>query len=648
MILNPFELRFTAMVRLVTVLLLCTCLIGTVYAQVTTYPLQRNATLQKFKYNHPNYQFQPETKNKFGTRDTLVLPFFDDFSTSRLYPDSTLWLNNQVYVNNHFPSFPPTLNVATFDVLDPQGLPYRNTINKDFSGAGDSLISQPINLADNGGVQYVVGDSVILSFFYQPNGYGYHLNEEDEIRLWFKAKNGLWFQVWSKVGQANSEEFKQVMIPILDSNFLHAGFQFMFTTFTRQVGNANHWHIDYVLVDQDRDRAVSTYDDYAIQTTPTSLLREYWSMPYDHFSVNPSSHMDDSVRFWVSNLASTAKRLEVRHEATANGDQRANTVFSANSDNHAAEARRQRSLRNYSIANVANTGEVDVIRTVEITEAVPNDNRQNDRIEFLQTFHDYYAYDDGTAERGFGFDQNTNPSNLEGEVAYGFNVVKRDTLYAIATYFNQAVFDVSRNRFTYRIWKELAGVDGGTTDELIYESEEMTPTYSIANGTRTFTPFVLDTTLVLDPGKYYIGWWQGSMFNLNVGWDMNYGNTRNPQRKNPNLYARVFGGWSNDVPNGTLMLRPHFGSKRPLYASVHRITKEDNKPAIYPNPATTHVYFGKKYQQIRLVNNRGQEVRLLQDTDELSVVDISAGIYFVMLMNDKGEQFTSKLIILAP
>lgn len=645
MILKPADIRFELMPKFFLFFVFFSAYAYETTAQVRTYPLETNPRLVAFHNAHPTYAFQPNAKNKFGQRDTLELPFFDDFSQSTLYPDSTLWLNNQVYVNNQFPLFPPTLNVATFDVLDAQGVPYRNTINKDLKDAGDSLISQPINLSST---VYSLSDSIVLSFFYQPNGNGYHLNGEDIIRLWFKAKNGLWFQVWSKEGENKSVDFEQVMITVLDSNYLHAGFQFMFTTYTRQVGNANHWHIDYVVVDKNRSVTIKTYDDYAIQTTPTSLLKDYWAMPYDHFSTNPSSFMSDSVRFWVSNLSGVDRRLQVRNEAVANGSQVASTSFLASSNNHAAQDKRQRNLPIYSIANVPNTGEVEVKRTVELTESIPNDVTVNDKIEFTQVLHDYYAYDDGSAEQNFGFEQTTNPSNIEGQVAYGFEVVKKDTLYALATYFNQAVFDGSRNRFRYRVWSELKGINGGLEDVVIYESDDMTPTYSSANGQRTFTPHLLDTILVLEPGKYYIGWWQGSIFNLNIGWDMNYGNTRNPQRKNPNLFAKAFGDWSNDVPQGTLMMRPHFGSKRPLYASTKRMQPKEKKPTIYPNPAHNVVYLGKKYAQIKLVNFQGQEVFSAQEEEEISVRGLREGMYFAILTNEKGEQFSIRLVILAP
>ena len=111
---------------------------------VTTYPVQENKVITQFLADNPSYTWNNTLKQKWGQKDTLNLPFFDDFSTSSLYPDSSKWLNNQVYVNNHFPVYPPTLNVATFDVLNAEGRPYNLTINKDFNSAGDSLISQPI------------------------------------------------------------------------------------------------------------------------------------------------------------------------------------------------------------------------------------------------------------------------------------------------------------------------------------------------------------------------------------------------------------------------------------------------------------------------------------------------------------------------
>jgi hypothetical protein len=617
-------------------------------AQVRTYPLEKNQSIDHFLKENPDYSFQSDLKFKFGKKDTLDLPFFDDFSESYLYPDSLNWLNNQVYVNNHFPFRPPTINVATFDGLDSKGSPYNKTINKDFSGPGDSLISQPINLKDSAGSFYAISDSMVFSFFYQPNGLGYHLNGEDSLKLWFKAANNLWVKVWSVGGQAGTDEFKHVSIPILDANYLHKGFQFMFTTYTRQVGNANQWHIDYILLDKDRSSIDDSYNDYAIQNVPSPLLRSFTQMPYPHFSVNSTIQIADSVYLRLSNLYKDPKALQIRHQATYNGSIIASTEFINSTKNIGSQTSAVRNLPIYT-SFVGLTGDQPIVinRLIEVREnGLANDYKLNDSILFTQEFADFYAYDDGTAEQGFGFDQNTNPSNIEGQIAYGFEVTKEDTLYAIATYFNQAVYDVSRKRFTYRIWKELSGVGSGKIDDIIYESDELSPTYSTANDWRTFTPHYLDTTLILSPGKYYIGWKQESMYNLNVGWDKNYGYSKTPEKTNQNIYYKTFGSWSNaDLPGGTLMMRPHFGASKEIYAVVKEFDLDENTVIIYPNPAENTVHLTKAFELIRICDNQGKQILEFWNSSNFDVSSLKEGTYFVFLSDNLKRFNTAKLII---
>jgi len=618
------------------------------YGQVCTYPIKNNRSIHSFLKENPNYSFQPNIKNKFGKRDTLELPFFDDFSESNLYPDSLRWLNNQVYVNNHFPYHPPTINVATFDGLDSEGNPYNNTINKDYSAPGDSLISQPINLKDSTGSFYAISDSMVFSFFYQPNGLGYHLNGEDSLKLWFRASNNLWIKVWSVGGQAATAEFKHVSIPILDDNYLHQGFQFMFTTYTRQVGNANQWHIDYILLDKDRSSTDDSYNDYAIQNVPSPLLKSFTQMPYAHFSEDPNTQIADSIHLRLSNLYKDPKALQIRHQATYDGTIIASTEFINSTKNIGAQSSAVRNLPSYS-SFIGLTGNQPIVinRLIEVREnGVANDYKQNDSILFTQEFADFYAYDDGTAEQGFGFDQNTNPSNIEGQIAYGFDLTKEDTLYAIATYFNEAVFDVSRKRFTYRIWKELSGVNSGTFDDVIYESDELSPTYSSVNDWRTFTPHYLDTTLILSPGKYYIGWKQESMYNLNVGWDKNYGYSKTPDKTNQNIYYKTFGSWSNDdLPSGTLMMRPHFGTSREIYASEKKLVLTDNSVKVYPNPANNIVHLSKVFSSIRIYDLQGKQVLEFWNNSNLDVSSLKEGAYFVFLSDNSKRFKITKLII---
>jgi hypothetical protein len=623
-------------------------------AQVTTNSVGDNAVLKNFAIANPNYNFQGENKLKFDKQDSISLPFFDDFFNSSIYPDSTKWLNNQVFINNNFPIHPPTYNVATFDGLRPDGYPYNFTINKDFDIPGDSLISQPINLLfDTSGKAYALSDSIMLSFFYQPNGYGYHLSSEDSISVYFKAANGLWFEMWS-VGGSKSADFKHVIIPIMDVNYLHGNFQFMFTTQTKAVGNANHWHIDYVSLDAKRSVTTDWYPDYAIQTAPVPILANYFSMPYDHVTVNAAAQTYNGIALRVSNLYNVGKAINAEIQDTFNGVEIYNSLLGSGTgaNNVAAYGSLLRNMPGYSLPSLGGSEPLVINRTTNINEeglGAGDKNKANNVLKSTQIFHDYYSYDDGSAERGFGFDQNTNPNNIEAQIAYGFDITKKDTLYAISTFFNQAVYDVSTRGFRYRIWSALKGVNGASADLLLYESELTQPVYSSQNGQRTFHSHILDTLLVVNAGTYYIGWWQPNIFNLNVGWDMNFGNTRNPDRTNPKLYYQSIGDWSNsDLPNGTLMMRPYFGSKRDLNASLHQLATSKDRVTVYPNPASSQVNLGEDYAIVQLVSLSGEVVQNYRDVSSFNLSGVLPGVYFVRLTNKRDELFTAKLVIIAP
>ena len=81
--------------------------------------------------------------------DTLILPFWDDFSTSVKVPDPALWaFGNVVSINAGRSINPPSLNAATFDGVNALGNPYSNEL--DATGKADSLVSQCIDLSGLG------------------------------------------------------------------------------------------------------------------------------------------------------------------------------------------------------------------------------------------------------------------------------------------------------------------------------------------------------------------------------------------------------------------------------------------------------------------------------------------------------------------
>ena len=631
-------------------ILLCLLWSLSAKAQLETVPLQSNPHIQQFLNQNPDYQWgTSEFKTKWGSKDTLDLPFFEDFSHKGIYPDSSKWLNNQVYINNHFPFRPPSLGVATFDMLDEKGQPINGTINKDFSGPGDSLLSQYINLNDSAGIPYSLSDSIVFSFFYQANGYGYHLDSEDSLFLFFRNSFNNWVKVWSKGGNPSTSDFEQVMIAIDQSSYLHKGFQFLFTTKSRQVGNANQWHIDYITLDKYRSVAYPYYVDYSIQTTPTPLLKNYYEMPFSHFMLNPASHVADSLYVRASGLDIDTFNIVVKHREMFGANLLVNTSFASNGANVPPMSSRWRRVNNYNFySSLGGPLPIIIDREFEIRDAgTINEFTANDKIQTQQVFYDYFAYDDGSAEQGFGFDHLSNPSNVEGEIAYGFKMEQQDTLYGIGVFFNQGVFDVSRTTFTLRVWQSIDKTNSGDGDVLIYESEVLSPQYT--DQINRYWVHYPDTVLVLPAGEFYIGWHQNTLFNLNVGWDRNSGNQKEADQVNPHLYYKLFGQWSNaNLPDGSLMMRPYVGTRRSVFASKEELKQAESNLSFYPNPAHGEIKFSETLEWLVLYGNDGREVLRKNNANSLNTSGLSNGVYYLLARNSSHQILRTKLIIFAP
>ncbi|MBP5473444.1 MAG: hypothetical protein J6X92_01635, partial [Bacteroidales bacterium] len=164
-----------------------------------------------------------------GTSDTISLPFIDDFSYSRVYPDSRLWIDNYVFINNTFSINQPTVGVATFDILNENGKIYSNISAYGFEA--DRLTSSPIDL------NYTASDSIMLSFFYEAGGLGDKPEINDNLVLQFYSpSNNRWEQVWSNES-VSFDGFKPVVIAITEAKYLQKGFQFRFINYGSLNGN---------------------------------------------------------------------------------------------------------------------------------------------------------------------------------------------------------------------------------------------------------------------------------------------------------------------------------------------------------------------------------------------------------------------------
>ena len=250
----------------------------------TLFELGVNNTIRAFynaNLNNPNSPYIK--KSTPNNKAILTLPFIDDFSQNYIFPDPALWQDINVYINSNFPDNPITYGVATFDGLDSTGTPYNFALPTSY-GLADHLTSQPIDLSS-------IVDSVFLSFYYQPQGNGNKPEAKDSLTLeFFRLSDSSWVRMWGVKGAPN-QPFEKVMIPA-DTSFQNSAFQFRFKNWATLSGNVDHWNIDYVYLNDNRNHADTLLNDVSFITNHHSMLKELTAMPWSHY-------LTDTIGLWI-------------------------------------------------------------------------------------------------------------------------------------------------------------------------------------------------------------------------------------------------------------------------------------------------------------------------------------------------------------
>ena len=584
-------------------------------------PLKINAAI----LNNKNTIKAPLDK----ANDTLNLPFIDDFSSvsKSIFANQSLWTDSGAYINNHFPINPITVGVATFDGLNKDGKPY--SYNPTDQDNADYLTSKPIDL----GI-YTLDDSLYLSFYFQAGGLGNMPEHEDEFSLEFKAPNMLfWEEVWKTSTPLLTPEislpFSQVLLPIKDAKFLKRGFQFRFTNKATLSGNLDHWHLDYVYLNQNRNLNDKLRIDIAPVKVPISFIKPYTSMPWDHFLINPSAYTINNWETTIRNLNNTTPATNYQTKIINNVGT-ASTLFNG-SDNAVSQG-----ILTFNPSGInptftpSNTIANQENFTIQHIVAVNQDVlKQNDTVLISQKFETYYAYDDGSAELGL-FLQNLGSVNT-GMFAYQFDIAKTDTLQAVDVFFTYIQNSAASNNFTLTIWQNNNGNPGDT----LLTQANLLPVYE--NGISTFHRYELGRKLLLNAGTYFIGWKQNSQYKINIGFD------RNTDATNKMKY-NVTGAWQNyNNIAGSLMMRPIVGNQSVL-VTTKDIKKEDFSLKIYPVPASDvlNITTDLDIESIEIMNLTGNIIKKIVHSNTIEVSDLSAGIYLLNLNTSAG--FIRKLI----
>lgn len=569
----------------------------------------------------------------------LPLPFIDDFNYEGPYPDLNLWQDSLVYINNTYPINPPSVGVATFDGLNAVGKPYSLL---QVAGPADYLTVNPLAL---GGL---TEDSLVyISFFYQPMGLGQKPEAgKDFLKLEFLNQSGQWIEKWSVTGDS-SRDFKQEFVK-LSNEFLYDGFQFRFRNIAQLSGNNDHFHLDYVFLDKNRDTTSDkSPKDMAFQTGPKSLLKNYYAMPYFHFDTSELTQLHQtSIR---NNFTNATTDFLDDFEAK---ELKTNTVFQTYLGTSADLGPLSNNVINYPRIDIPENlgGDTIVIRLTHnfnVSAEVGSNPKiiANNKIIKDQVFSNFFSYDDASAERGYRL-----ASAAGGKVAVRYFANKLDSLQGIRVHFANLNRDYSNGLVSVIVWKKI-----GTDEEVLYQEDLLKiDDFKKINGLDAVNDFSYydlkpqyiknGTSKIMIEGEFFVGLQFTDKDLWTVGYDLNTNGSANQ-------FYNVGSGWNPTQFAGSLLLNPLMG--KPLPWELTPVVQHSNKSLeikIFPNP-TRDLFFVKgilNTSQIKIHNLNGQLMQsdILQKDGQINIKNLAKGIYFIEVI-DLSTQTSgvSKLIV---
>ncbi len=575
-----------------------------ILAQELLAPLSTNPVLEAYAKKHGGL-----TARNITSPDTLNLPFYDDFSDAVVVPVQDRWMDFYAYVNLDMPVAPPSFGVATFDGLNQYGRAY-NIVNSNSHGVADYLTSAPIDL------NYLPSDSVHLSFYYQATGLGNRPEEEDSLVLEFNSPVDTlnWIHVWSTPGGLNDTVFRAVHVPIVDTIFLKRGFQFRFKNYATLSGNLDHWHVDYILLDEGRSRNDTAIDDICISDRPGSILKDYYTVPWTHFSSLNDPYRDNNIVYF-RNRAGGVRNVNFGYRLYQDGQNvfNSNTLFK-NSDPFSSDSVNYLYLTNLEDNIATNSSDSSEVAIKYFIQSVPDVRAGNDTLTFRQNFYNYYAYDDGTAERGYAL------NDLSAKMAYYLDPLMNDTLRGLLLYFPPTLVDATQNDFRIGVW--TVDTQTGEPSIVLHKTDSLyTPRYT---GTNHYARYLLDEGLYIDQ-PVYIGIEQVLSREIYVGFDRNHDNS-------DKLYYFTNGLWLPSEISGTLMMRPMFGST--VTSDFSTAEHGFGTFSVYPNPARDLIrWLGREEVLYHIYDLQGRRLSSGRGT-QADIADLTVGTYLLITEGD--------------
>ncbi len=654
-----------------------------------------------------------------------TLPFFDDFSTTHVYPDSTKWSDRRAFVNDGFPLLPPNRNAATLDVLDETGAVYDYAISNPF--LAEHLTSVRIRLDSIFAPEpraITPADSVYLSFYYQPQGLGnapeigdslvleFGITEQheaffgldyvnysaDEIlqqiqadtlfpgdtvwafgdclpffyvivrdtltagsstvtsmpcdSIFYTVTDTTWHHVWSTPGQDlqsfmdenDGDYFRQVMLPVTNLRYFSPNFFVRFSNYASIVnssqangrGNEDNWNIDLVYLNIGRSIQDCNYPMVTFSGQAPSFLKRYKSMPYKHYRSNPTTAINEQIQLHIANLDNQLHNVSYYYRVDQEGGGQSYEFGHATCEalpyqeaGFLACSGEQAALAcpfvgsSFSLLYDRDTTSYLIRHYVSDSSSTPP---LTDSLVYHQGFYNYFAYDDGTPEQGYGVE----PAG--SCFAVRFDLTMPDTIAGVQLLFNHTLRDANDDYFNIVIWKDNNGHPGQEITRLNNQRVRW------GDHLFEYVYYPLQGQTVIASGTIYVGIEQQGSEIINIGFDKSTDNS------NYNFFNSN-GSWLQSQLSGSLCIRPVVGKS--YYIGIQDI--DTGAVQLFPNPASSTLHVGgigsNRLASIDIFDLTGRLLLHSAYQNEISLSELTNGLYFIRITTTDGNISAKKFMV---
>jgi hypothetical protein len=466
----------------------------------------------------------------------------------------------------------------------------------------------------------------------------------------------IWDHIWSTPGISldsflikNDEQyFKQVLIPVKDEKYFQSEFVILFynygslpsSMYPNDRSNVDNWNIDFVYLDKNRSYYDRTYPLVTFSEKSPSLLKRYQSMPYRQYVNNPTVAIATEYQMFTSNLDSVVANTQytcfVQNRAsewsfdysskwcnispfTLDGFQ------NCDGDNSTQACPRLKNFL-FDMDSSVDTASYLVTHIIKVDDE--NSTTKGDTMYGIQKFYNYYAYDDGIPERGYGVVPE------DSYFASQFSVSVPDTLRGVYMLFNRTYQDANYDFFDIVVWNDNNGKPGNEVYRLknqrpIWDDEEIFK----------FSYYTFDDIVRVN-GVIYVGVMQHSEESINIGFDTSKDNSQY------NFYNSGY-GWENSSMKGSLMIRPVLGCD--MLSLDEEDYVENKRLILYPNPSKNMLNISGVDSQfcdeIMIFDMTGRLMKQFTNNVNLDVSDLQNGLYMMRVVTDEGKSYTEKFMI---